>query len=494
MKNSIYIIAFLLLGTTACNNLLDVKPHSFSSDANYYQNEGQILRALNGSYASLQELFTGDSFWALTEMRADNTNYQFDETDRGAQQREELDEFLITSTNNYVNTTWSLLYRNIQQSNVILDRIDQVEFADEGLKERYKGEAKFLRALQYFYLVRLFGAVPLKVHEISDPQDSFSEGRAPVEKVYEQIIADATEAAASLPARYEGNDVGRATKGAALSLLGEVYLTQKDYGKAVENLQQLTAMNYSLLPQYAANFDPNAKNNAESVFSIQFDAGIQSEASNFIFMFGPRNAKMQLTGFSGTLGGSNIPTPSIVAAYEQGDLRKEASIEMFSDPSNAAFEESEAFDGKIPFIKKYYHRPFTEDGRANENWPIYRYSYILLMLAEAMNEAGSGDPHTYLSQVRQRAGLEALNGLSKDQFRDAVAQEIRVEVAFENNRWFQLLRTGTAIEVMAQHGTQEKARLSRLSSASYNIMPHKLLYPIPEREVRLNGFEQNPNW
>src|SRR5690606_39404617 len=116
-KYSILLLSLFTLGS--CHNMLDVEPHTFSIGENYYENEGQFLRAVNGAYGSLQELYTVDHFFPMTEMVADNTNYQFDASDRGAQQREEIDEFLITPTNNYVTRTWDMLYRNIQQTNVI---------------------------------------------------------------------------------------------------------------------------------------------------------------------------------------------------------------------------------------------------------------------------------------------------------------------------------------------------------------------------------------
>lgn len=494
MKLRYILLGLGLLSMSSCNKLLDVKPYTFSSGENYYENEGQILRAVNGAYSRLQVLYTSD-FFSMTEMRADNTNYQYDETDRGAQQREEIDEFLITSSNNYVNTTWVNLYVGIQQANAIISRIDQVEFADEKLKLQYLGEAKFLRAFSYFHLVRLFGEVPLLTKEVANPSDAFSDGKkGTVDEVYAVIIQDAKDAIANLLPSYDKGSVGRATKGAAYTLLGEVYLTRKQYAEAVTNFQEVTKLGYSLMPDYASCFSPNSKNNAESVFEVQFDQSVEGENSNFIYMFGPRNAKMQLVGFSGNLGGSNIPTPSIYNAYEQGDLRRDKSIQLFNDPSNAAFQESKAFGGSMPFIKKFYHAPYIEDGRSNENWPIYRYAHVLLMLAEAQNEVGSGDPLANLNIVRKRAGLKPVSGLTKDALRTAIANEIRVEVAFENHRWYQLLRTGKAIEVMTAHGAEEKKRLTRLSSASYNIQPFKLLFPIPQREIQINGIEQNQGW
>jgi len=482
-----------LLALAACNHLLDTKPYTFSSGDNYYENEAQVLRAVNGVYGRLQELHTSD-FWALTEMVADNTNYQYDESDRGAQQREEIDEFLITSSNTYVNTAWALLYSIVKEANVVLGRMDGVSFADQTLKNRHIGELKFLRGLAYFHLVRLFGEIPMHTEEIAGPADAFKSGKATVDQVYTLIIQDARDAIAALPDNYTGSDLGRATKGAALTLLGDVYLTRKLYAEAVAALQQVTGLGYSLLPDYADCFSPTAKNNAESVFEVQYDWSVEGESSNFIYMFGPRNAKLKLVGFTGTLGGSNIPTPGIYNLYEPGDLRRDRSIELFDDPSNAKYAESLAFGGKMPFIKKFYHPPYPEDGRANENWPVYRYAHVLLMLAEAQNEAGTGDPLANLNIVRQRAGLPPLSALTTDALRDAIAREQRVEVAFENHRWYQLLRTGKVAEVMNAHGADEKARLARLSSAAYNVQPFRLLFPIPQREIQLNGFAQNDGY
>ncbi|WP_143305616.1 RagB/SusD family nutrient uptake outer membrane protein [Chitinophaga vietnamensis] len=493
MKATLSTIICLGITLASCNHMLDVKPESFSSGSNYYNTEAQIQRAVNGCYGELQNLYTSD-YWAMTEMRADNTNYQYDGSDRGAQQREEIDEFLITSTNNYVNAVWSRLYRNIQQSNVVITRIDAVKFANDATKKQYLGEAKFLRALYYFHLVRLFGAVPLIVKEVTSPEGALTPKRATVDEVYAQIIADASDAVAGLPATYAASETGRATKGAALTLLGDVYLTRKDFAKAIATLQQVLTLNYSLVPDYADNFDPAKKNNSESIFAVQYNSGLETESSNFIFVFGPRNGKKDLTGFNGNLGGCNMPTPSIVNAYEPNDKRKDASVYMYSSPGNAAFQESVAFGGKLPLIKKFYHPPYALDGRANENWPVYRYAHVLLMLAEAINETGNGDPLQYLNQVRKRAGLDPVLAAGQAALRDTIFHETRVELAFEDQRWYQLLRTGRAVAVMTAHGIEEKKRLSRLSAASYNIQPYQLLYPIPEREVRLNKFDQNPGW
>ncbi len=494
MKTKIYIVSFMLMGLSACNKLLEVEPATFTSGSNYYETEQQVETAVNGAYSVLQTLNTSGNFWIFTEVRADNTTYQYNPNNRCCITREQVDEFLNTATDRYTENVWSVLYNGVQQTNAILNRIEGSAITDVAKKNQFIGEAKFLRGLLYFNLVRLFGEIPLRIEEVKGPTDAFSDQKASVEQVYEQIIQDAKDAAANLPVNYSSADVGRATQGAALTLLGDVYLTRKDYPNAISTLQQVTQLGYELVQDYADIFNPNNKNNSESIFEVQFNSGVQGENSNFFFDFGPFPGALDLTGFQGQLGGLNIPTPSIINSYEPGDKRKAASIGYYVNPDNSTTFES-FIGGSIPYIKKFYHPPFENNGWTNDNWPVYRYADVLLMLAEALNEEGSTDEaYAYINPVRIRAGLEMLSGLSIDEFREAVYHEERVELAFEDHRWFDLLRTGLAIEVMTAHGLEERARLPRVGAESFNVQEYMLVFPIPASEVRLNGFAQNPNY
>lgn len=495
MKSKIFFALTLLAGTSGCNKLLDVEPSTFTSGSNYYQTEQQIKTAVSGAYSTLQDLNgSRGQLYIFTEVRSDNSTFQYNPNQRCCITREQSDEFLNTSSDRFTENLWSVLYNGIQQTNVILGRIDDVTFIDDEKKNQYIAEAKFLRSFLYFNLVRLFGEVPLIVEEVEGPSDAFTSSRAAVDEVYAQVIQDATDAAASLPVSYTGADIGRATKGAALTLLGDLYLTRKDYANAITTLEQVTQLGYSLVPEYSNVFDPNNKNNTESVFEVQYNAGVEGESSSFFFDFAPFTSGMALTGFQGQPAALNIPTMSIVDAYEPGDKRKDASIGFYTDPLNTSIFETYPGDS-IPYIKKYYHPPYEINGRSNDNWPVYRYSHVLLMLAEALNEEGrTGDAYAYINPVRQRAGLNILSGLSADDFRKAAYQEERVELAFEDKRWYDLLRTGRAIEVMTAHGVEERARFPRVGPESFNMQEYMMLLPIPASEVRLNGYPQNPNY
>lgn len=497
MRNFRYIFCSLVI--TACSDMLEVEPVSSVSGNTYYQTEQQIYNAVNGAYGHLQTLYnTADkvNFWAMTEMRSDNTTYQFNEADRGEQQTEELDEFLITTDNYDVQRIWDIMYQGIQQSNIILNRIDGVSFENVALKAQYGAEARFMRALYYFHLVRLYGKVPLITKEVDVPDEAFTAERASVDEVYAQIINDLENAIHGLPEAYDDQHSGRATRGAALSMLGEVYLTLHHYEQAILTLEQVTQLSYSLLPDYEDIFDPGNKNHQESIFEVQFNARIEGEASAYAYRFVPFHSGADIIGFPDldrSFAGYNIPTKDMLMAYEEEDERKDASAAFYVAEDNSKYDV--AIGDSIPYIKKFVH-PFEARGRTDENWPVYRYAHILLMLAEAHLEIGNtGEALNYVNQVRERAGLDALaEGMSANNLRKAIYQEQRVELAFENHRWFHLLRTGRAMEVMNAHGEVQKAQQSRLSDAAYHVMEYKLLYPIPQREIRLNNFEQNSGW
>lgn len=501
MNKRILIFGIILLGLAGCKGFLDVQPKNFVASKNFYQNQEQVISAVNGAYAELQTIYNSSSsyLYGMSEMRADNSTFQFDIQNRGALQLEQIDEYLVSPDNNYINTTWNVLYGGIIQSNTILNRIENVEFSDESIKSRSIGEVKFLRGLLYFHLVRLFGEVPLVTREVTTPEEAFVDGKSSIDSIYTQIISDVQDAAAKLPESYSGSNVGRATKGAAYTLLGNIYLTRQKYSEAVTALQKVTDLGYSLLPEYSDVFNPSNKNNSEIIFSVQFNAGAEGEASNFAFEFTPLAAPnvSKLFPFPSSGGGAgfNIPTEGMIETYEKGDERQAASIAYYTDPETSQY--SVAIGDSIPFIKKYYHpSTYPGPGRGTENWPVYRYSHALLMLAEALNETGqTSQAYSYINKVRNRAGLDPLtSGLSQSQFREALYHEMRVELAFENHRWFNLLRTNRAQQVMADHGEIRREEAPRLTDAAYNIQEYKLLFPIPQREVRLNNLEQNPGW
>lgn len=495
MKYANFIIPVLAAAAlTGCSQrFLDVKPQSFLSGSGYFQGADHLTEAVNGVYAPLDGLYTG-SLWALAEMRSDNTSYQYNTGDRSGFAQEQLDEFREVDDNSFVYSFFNASYNGIARANTLLDNLQGNTSVPDSLLGLIRGQSEFLRAFYYFNLVRLFGDIPLVEHQVTSTSDAFSAAaRKTPDDVYPAIIADLQDAIKLLPVRYtQGTDIGRATKGAAETILAKVYMAQKDFKDAVPLLEDVTTLGYTLLPDYASVFDPKNKNNSESVFEVQYKEGTPGTPSNFIYTFAPYNSGATITGFAvnnGTASGWNIPTQDMVDAYEPGDKRKDASIDFsFTDPNT----------GKIvPFIRKYDHPPYQQQYQTSDDFMVTRYADVLLMLAECLNENGfqaSGEAFERLNEVRHRAGLPdksaasidpALRVTTQDAFRQAVMQERRVELAFEDHRWFDLVRSGTAEAVMKAHGAREKQLKSYVASISYTTIP--LLYQYPRREVQLLG-------
>lgn len=492
----ILLVAMAVAASVAlmgCDSFLSRTPSNAISSAEFFQNEDQVEQAVLGVYAKLQDMYRDQ--WRFTEQRSDNTTTMWNDENRGPHPTWIIEEWTMTPSNIELEPYWGDIYEGIQRANTVINNIDNVQFSDQRLKDKLSGEARFLRAFFYFNQVRLFGEVPLVLEQVQTPDGAFStlEGKASVEELYEQILNDANEAAELLPTENQG----RATEGAARALLAEIHLTRQNYERAVSELERVMEIGYSLLPNYEDLFDPANKGHSEDIFSVQY-AELESNiglGANFIYLFAPHNSGTEITGDNASNPtGLNLPTRGMLDAYEPGDERKDASIGLYIDPENT--QHGIAIGDTIPYVKKY-DSPHSVRGVTNDNWPVYRYADILLMMAEALNEIGqTGEAYAYIDPVRTRAGLDGLTqGLSQSQFRDSVYHEQRLELAFENDRWFNLLRTDRALEAMAVHANVHRGIQTHWQEPAYDIQEYKLTYPIPQRELTLNpDLEQNPGW
>lgn len=502
MKKTYFLWGFILaILATGCNKYLKRQESliDFTSSSTFYKTPQQIDEAVSGMYASLRGTYSaGGNFWAVTEMVSDNTTFEYNPVDRGSLQLENLDYFMETPDNNALLPIWSNIYGTISQCNGILDNIDNASYtsAEATDKDYAIGQAEFVRALDYFNLVRLWGSVPLVLHQVTSPAKAYNK-QSSVDSIYAQILSDASDAAAKLPASWPSSEVGRASSGAAYTLLGEIYMTLKKFPDAINAFNKVQG--YSLFPDYAGLFDPGNKNNVESIFEIQYNASIQGQSSSYLYTFAPlfSGFKVISSTFDRSSGGGwNIPTRDMINTYESGDKRKAASIAWFVDSLNITNGYVEAQHDSVPYINKYATPPAVS-GKQDNDFYVYRYADVLLWLSEATNEVDgpTNVAYNYINQVRNRAGLPNLTpGLSQDAFRDSVWHEERVEEAFEDHRWFQLLRTGQALSVMAHNGTKQKSYQTWLPPTAYNMQSYMLLFPIPFNEVTLNKLQQNPGW
>jgi hypothetical protein len=489
---AIYIITLCLISASCGEEFLDTTdPTRVGSDL-FYKDITQLQQALNGAYGQLQGIT--NTAYLFGEFNTDNTTLDFSPVDRGGAVGWEAFEFsTVNSGTGDIANLWNTYYSALYNINFALEKIAASTTLDPTAAGEIEGQLKFLRAYYYFNLVRYFGDVVLVTTTLKTPEESFALVRSSEEEVYAQIISDLNGAAAVLPASYPAARLGSATKGAALTLLGKVYLTRKQYAEAEATLRQVLTLGYSLNTNYADNFNPTKKNGVESIFEVQYQGDNDlGEQSNFMYVFAPRLSAGAITGFATTVGGGrNVPTNDIITDYEAGDLRKDISLR--EGYTNAA-----GVYVPIPFVNKY-NFPHTIVNRTNTNWPVLRYSDVLLMLAEAINEEQNGpttEAENFLNQVRVRAGLTPLSGLDEAAFRDAVLHERRIELAFENHRWFDLKRTKTPAELAAflnAYGAEEKANptVSRggisFNALDYVYEPHEYLFPIPAAQILINN-------
>ena len=414
----------------------------------------------------------------FSEKPSDNTRNQLSGS---VTTQNEFDQFYIDTQNSMIANFWKAAYKVINRTNTVLGRIDGIEINTE-LANRYKLECKFIRALMYFNLVRVYGDVPLVLKEISI-SESYDILREPKENVYNQIIADLKEAQ-DLPVSYSTAEDGRATQGAAKALLANVYMTLHKYAEAETILAEIiNSGRYSLLENtpgslnidgYKNVFSPVNHNSKEGIFEIQFLKGGYGEGSNYANNFAPENSGTNVVAVGGT-GGNNIPEMDIYNAYEEGDLRRDFSMSLgyYDNRKNNEWVESR-------YVCKFMDVPYQNNDASN-NYPVIRYADVILMYAEALNQNGkTAEACKYLNMTRRRGfGYQTtetspvdLQTTDKAQFALMVEQERRVELAFENHRWFDLIRTGRAVEVMRSKG--------------FSLNETNLICPIPQKQIDVN--------
>lgn len=490
------VVSLCLLVSSCGEDFLEKTDPAKLVASTFYQSEVQVEQAVNGVYGQLQPIISNQ--WQYNEFITDNTTLDFNDGNRGQGPALEAIEFWqINSSTPNINSLYNSIYQAMVNINTTLSKLSGAKM-DGAKKSQFEGELKFIRAYYYFLLVQYFGEVIIIIEPLNTPSEAYAFSRQPVDAVYELIKSDLNFAVTALPPTYNAANTGRATKGAALALLGKVHLTRKEFAEAITTLNQVKTLGYSLLPDYADVFDPANKNHEESIFEVQFQGdNLLNEHSNFFYTFAPREAGAIESFPTQAGGGWNTPSRDIIAAYEAGDLRKDVSLkEGFMKGANFI---------AVPFINKYNH-PHTLLSRTNDNWPVLRYADVLLMLAEAINEVSgpTTEAYGYLNEIRDRADLDPVSNLDKDSFRDAVLKERRIELAFENHRWFDLKRTMTPDELAAflnAYGELEKSNptTSRkgipFSAADFKFAPYEALFPIPSTQIRINpNLTQNEGY
>lgn len=460
MKNSIYISLFLITAffvVSCTDDFLDVPPETDISAENFWQTQFDAIAGLTGCYDSFQpDSYYGFDMYVMGDVRSDNCFAGGDNPNNLG-----IDNFTIRTTNEVVTRLFKQLYRAIGRTNIAINRIEQMEnslFTD-GRKEALLGEAHFLRALHYFNLVRLYGGVPIVVKETTSlaPEEIFIPRNSEAE-VYTQIIADLEVSVGFLEGKQQ--EVGRATVGAAESLLAKVYLTRRDYDQVVMITNSVLGRGYSLLSDFDALFNQENKNNAEVIFAVQYDGGQEGNVFPELVLPTPE-ASFDFIKF-------NTPTPNSAQQFESGDER-EASSYVERNGTRYLFK----------------WRNGTAFNSADHNI-VMRYADVLLMRAEALNQTGdTAEAIALLNRIRDRAGLGNYNGeQSLEAVDKAIFQERRVELMYEGHRWFDLKRKG-----------YETARDAIQMAKGIDIAEFELLLPIPQEERDKNELlTQNPGY
>lgn len=467
MKKILTPLVILLFLQSCSSDLLNTSPEATKVTSQFYTDASQIEQGINAVYGTLQ--YTGQyqqAMLVIGEIPSDNTYDEVPANDSFTYG--EFDFFTIQPNNTLLASTWKDNYIGIQQANIILNRIDGIQDMTQGTKNYRIGEMKFLRALMYFNLIRVFGDVPLVTKETTNVNDYFGQSRTPVSEIYAFIKKELKDAIPLLPVTTIQK--GRVTKGAALGILGKVLITENKHQEALSYLSQIDGLGYSLLTDVTKIFDVANKNNSEIIFDVQFASGLNgnSEGSPAFQLFSP----------SGTVAGAkghNLPTKEVYNLYATDDKRKAAYIGLTSNG--------------IPYTKKIVKTSnVISDG--GSNIVVLRLADVYLMMAECYSQANDfTNANLYLNKIKTRAGIANVNLTSQQTLLAEIDKERRLELVGEGHRWFDLVRTGKAVQVMMQYF----AATPGYSTATLD--QHNLLMPVPQGQINTDpAIKQNPGY
>lgn len=479
MKKYIPFLAFLCLTTFyACDNFLELEPHSqgiaienSDADSIYFKSASELEAALAGAYGDFKNEYFQLDYFVNGDAQSDDAYAGGDNPDNF-----QIDDYQLDAVNRNVSRDWAYLYSTIGKVNNIINNAAEVtdpELTPSRLDEII-GEASFIRAFMYFQLVQLWGDVPLQLVEVTSiSAERLDEiyaqifpARSPKEEIYAQIISDLETA---LPrVRITAAHKGFVTTGAVNAVLAKVYAAQEphDWAKVNQYCDAVIAGGYSLLPEFDQLWDNAMKNSSESIFEINYTGG-------------PTDGNWGVNIFRGVDWKKfNLPANDLIAAFDaENDLiRKNASI-IFEDVSGL-WSDAHYPQTHYPFINKW--RNFGGDGA--QNYIFIRLADILLLKAEALNESGDvSGAAAIVDQIRDRVDLNPTTAGDQAAMRLAIEKERRLELAYEGVRWYDLKRTGRAIEVM---NTTKGADGNPIG---YVLTPERLLWPIPQAELDKNA-------
>lgn len=447
---------------TSCgDSFFDLEPASSVTIDKVYKTASDYNVAVIGCYAKLQSQV--NFYTECCEYRSDNLS--LGAPTAGTQDRYDIDHFTEKPSNGILSSYWANFNNNIYRCNLLLDQIDGANFA-ENLKKQYKGEAMFIRALNYFNMYRIWGGVPATKHVVS-AAEALKVARYSDEQMFDLIAGDLKEIVDNnyLPETYSSTDMGRATSGAAKALLGKVYLTFHKWTEAKDILSQLIGK-YQLVSPIAQVFNVDNKNNNEIIFAVHFNKEIEGEGHSYWY---------NLTNASDDTN----QTSSLLNTFPTGDTRKDLITYV-------------QVEKNVRLMNKFYDTKSPTFKTVGNDQILLRYADVLLMYAEALNEiqydASEGSlALKYLNAVRQRAGISNLTVKqlpTQEKFRKGILVERQREFPYEGQRWFDLVRMGFAKSVMAENGVE--------------IKDYQLLFPIPQQEIEKVGDKsilwQNPGY